>query len=181
VKLMAANDPPGMHAIDRAVKLMAANDPPVTRTSASMAGLFTSINTATLHTTLPRSAEIASAILRSDELADAVASAWSEERADAVGGVAHAEAEVDPAAARHGRLEAELQADALKDADPLGLMTPERDLTQGEWTLLSVIVGAVALIALNSYHQTAEETGAISLIAFFLVRAILSNQRSPWA
>ena len=107
------------------------------------------------------------AILRSDELADTVES------------VEISQFDLVELASIDARVAA-VPADVLSAADPLGLITPQRDLTQGEWSLLTIIVSSVAFIALDGYDQTAEETAAVSVIAFFLIRALLSSRNQPW-
>ena len=110
-----------------------------------------------------RSAEVASEILESEELADAVASAEVSETDEIEGPVAVG-----------------IPADLVRGADPFGLVTRHRELTNGEWSLLQLIAGAVGVIALTSYHRTAEESAAASIIAFYVLPAVMSSRSTPW-
>lgn len=127
--------------------------------------LFANVDVANLFrdaATASKSATVTEEILRSDELARAVAEADIAALADADTGVS---------------------TDILRRCSqrliPSGSSRHAAN-SQGEWSLLQVIVSAAALIALTSYHQTAEEAAAVSLIAFVLPRWLLSIRSTPW-
>jgi hypothetical protein len=133
----------------------------------NLAELVANVNMPALHGPPPTRADLVSAILDAPELAAAAASASFEE--------------ADPLLASEGPVARAVDAPhALREADPLGLIFPRRELSEGEWALLSTLVSCIAIVAMNTYHVTPDETAAISVIAFFLVRAALSSSRSPW-